>query len=74
MKNFFFAIALLLSVPGVAAAQEPAVSRLTDTDAIRWDTSLSLPPPTEEGGPNIGLAGVFAGFVGGELQIGRAHV
>ena len=69
MKNFFFAIALLLSVPGVAAAQEPAVSRLTDTDAIRWDTSLSLPPPTEEGGPNIGLAGVFAGFVGGELLV-----
>lgn len=69
MKNFFFAIALLLSVPGIAAAQGPAVSRLTDTDAIRWDTSLSLPPPTEEGGPNIGLAGVFAGFVGGELLV-----
>ena len=27
------------------------------------------PPPTEEGGPNIGLAGVFAGFVGGELLV-----
>lgn len=67
MKNFLFPIALLLA--SAVAAAEPASSQLTDTDAIRWDTSLSLPPPAADGAPHIGLAGVFAGYVDGNLVV-----
>lgn len=70
MKNLCLSISLLLVSSGASFASDgTAVSRLTDTDAIHWDTSLRLPPPAEGDAPNIGLAGVFAGFVDGELLV-----
>ena len=62
MKNLTLTLFLLLgTTAGVPATQ------LTETDVIRWDTSLSL--PQLDGTPNIGIAGVFSGRIDGKLLI-----
>ena len=44
MKNFRTTIVLLFALCCPAlAAEQPHISKLTDTDAIHWDTSLQLP-------------------------------
>lgn len=70
MKNFLLTIVLLSCWAAAFAAEQPNVSKLTDTDAILWDTSLQLPASAETGAPHLGLAGAFAGFVDGKLVIG----
>ena len=56
MKNLTLTLFLLLGT-AVSTAGVPA-TQLTETDVIRWDTSLSL--PQLDGTPNIGIAGVFS--------------
>ena len=71
MKNFRTTIVLLFALCCPAlAAEQPHISKLTDTDAIHWDTSLQLPASAENGAPHLGLAGVFAGYADGKLVIG----
>ena len=56
MRNLTLTLFLLLGT-AVSTAGVPA-TQLTETDVIRWDTSLSL--PQLDGTPNIGIAGVFS--------------
>ena len=65
MKNLTLTLFLLLGT-AVSTAGVPA-TQLTETDVIRWDTSLSL--PQLDGTPNIGIAGVFSGRIDGKLLI-----
>ncbi len=65
MRNLILTLFLLLGT-AVSTAGVPA-TQLTETDAIRWDTSLSL--PQLDGTPNIGIAGAFSGRVDGKLLI-----
>lgn len=65
MRNLILTLFLLLGT-AVSTAGVPA-TQLTETDAIRWDTSLSL--PQLDGTPNIGIAGVFSGRIDGKLLI-----
>lgn len=65
MKNLTLILFLLLGT-AVSTAGVPA-TQLTETDVIRWDTSLSL--PQLDGTPNIGIAGVFSGRIDGKLLI-----
>ena len=65
MRNLILTLFLLLGT-AVSTAGVPA-TQLTETDAIRWDTSLSL--PQLDGTPNIGIAGAFSGRVNGKLLI-----
>lgn len=65
MRNLILTFFLLLGT-AVSTAGVPA-TQLTETDAIRWDTSLSL--PQLDGTPNIGIAGAFSGRVDGKLLI-----
>ena len=65
MRNLTLTLFLLLGT-AVSTAGVPA-TQLTETDVIRWDTSLSL--PQLDGTPNIGIAGVFSGRIDGKLLI-----
>lgn len=65
MRNLILTLFLLLGT-AVSTAGVPA-TQLTETDAIRWDTSLSL--PQLDGTPNIGIAGAFSGRIDGKLLI-----
>lgn len=65
MRNLILTFFLLLGT-AVSTAGVPA-TQLTETDAIRWDTSLSL--PQLDGTPNIGIAGAFSGRIDGKLLI-----
>ena len=65
MRNLILTLFLLLGT-AVSTAGVPA-TQLTETDAIRWNTSLSL--PQLDGTPNIGIAGAFSGRVDGKLLI-----
>ena len=65
MRNLILTLFLLLGT-AVSTAGTPT-TQLTETDAIRWDSSLSL--PQLDGTPNIGIAGVFSGRIGGKLLI-----
>ncbi len=63
MKNRILLLLPALLALTAAAVGQPAV-RLTDSDVIRWNTDLRLPPAE-----NIGLAGVFSGYVGETLVV-----
>ena len=65
MRNLILTLFLLLGT-AVSTAGTPT-TQLTETDAIRWDSSLSL--PQLDGTPNIGIAGVFSGRIDGKLLI-----
>ena len=65
MRNLILTLFLLLGT-AVSTTGVPA-TQLTETDVIRWDTSLSL--PQLDGTPNIGIAGAFSGRVDGKLLI-----
>lgn len=65
MKNLTLNI-LLIFWAAVSTAGVPT-TQLTETDAIRWDSSLTL--PQIDGKPNIGIAGVFSGRIDGKLLI-----
>lgn len=65
---------LLLSLCSLLVAAAPAatagqtVTQLTQTDAIAWDSALTLPAPCDST-THRGLAGVFAGRAGGRLVV-----
>lgn len=61
MKNRLLTLALALSALLPAFAGDGPAVRLTETDLIRWDTSLLLPPDSD-GAPHIGVAGAFSGY------------
>lgn len=67
MKAKLLTLTILLSTLLSAAAGDRCTVRLTDTDVIRWDTTLRLPPAA--GRAQLGLAGVFSGYAGGRLLI-----
>lgn len=57
---------LLFNAPPISAVEPPS-TQLTETDLIRWDSSLTL--PHLDGQPNIGVAGAFSGSIDGKLLI-----
>lgn len=58
-----------LILAGHSAAQ-PLQQRLTRSDLIRWDTTLTLPRiGSDDSRPSSGVAGAFAGMVGDALVI-----
>jgi SSS family transporter len=69
MKRLIIIIVFMLSLPFFGHGQnEKEVTRLTTTDSLSWDTSLNL-PNAEDGTPNLGVAGAYAGWIEENLII-----
>lgn len=67
-KRLFISILGLFFTAAALATQNRVTTPLTRTDAIVWDTTLSLPATTDSTA-HRGLAGVFAGRTGGYLVL-----
>lgn len=68
LNYFKIAIGTLAGFFAINAAANP-VTKLTNTENIIWSSGLTLPPLPESQQENIGLAGVYSGFIGETLVV-----
>lgn len=68
LNPFKLLISTLSAAFALNAAASPA-TRLTKTENIIWNNELKLPPASSGSSANIGLAGVYSGYIGETLVV-----
>ncbi|MBQ8529975.1 MAG: sodium/solute symporter [Parabacteroides sp.] len=67
LRTYTFVLVCILSFFRVTASEKYSLGTHSEMEKIEWDNSLILPALDEN--PNIGVAGVFSGFIGNHLVV-----